>query len=196
MSQARTQPSIPRQIRLEGEHYLLRTLTPEDASDEACTWLADPKIAEMINAPPRKPSLDDLRDYIASHDGVDGLIVGIYYKARAALVGFWAIYIDWPRKEFQFNVLIGDRRPEEPGARHETEPLLYEYLFAELGLKTMRCSVLSKNRAIDERFSRAGVVPEHVTYKPSASGEAFVEIRHYSLTEERWREIRRRRGIQ
>ena len=44
MSQARTQPSIPRQIRLEGEHYLLRTLTPEDASDEACTWLADPAL--------------------------------------------------------------------------------------------------------------------------------------------------------
>lgn len=192
MSQAAiVQPTEPRPIVLESEHYLLRTLTLDDASEQACAWLADAKTAEMINAPPRAPTLSEFKDYIASHDGVSGLIVGIFSKARAAHIGFWAIYIDWERREFQFNVLIGDRRPGEPGARYETEPVLYEYLFGEMGLKTMRCSVLSKNRPIAERFENAGLVPDHTSYKPSASGEAFVEIRHYSVSEEQWREFRR-----
>jgi RimJ/RimL family protein N-acetyltransferase len=192
MSQAAiVQPMEPRLIVLESEHYLLRTLTPEDATEQACAWLADAKTAEMINAPPRAPTLDEFRDYVASHDGVSGLLVGIFSKARAVHIGFWAIYIDWERKEFQFNLLIGDRRPGEPGARYETEPVLYEHLFGEMGLKTMRCSVLSKNRAIAERFEKAGVAPDHTSYKPSASGEAFVEVRHYSVSEEQWREFRR-----
>ncbi len=181
----------PRKISLEGEHYLLRSLTPDDASEKFCAWFADAKTAEMINAPPRVMALDELKDYIADHDGVSGLIVGIFSKARAALVGFWAIYIDWEHKEFQFNLMVGDRHPGEPGARHFTEPLLYEYLFGEMGLKTMRCSVLAKNRAIEERFAKVGIVPEHTTYKASASGGAFVEIRHYSVSEEKWRQLRR-----
>ncbi len=187
------QPTVPRPILLESEHYVLRTLTPEDASEQACAWLADPKTAEMINAPPRALTLDEFKDYISNHDGISGLIVGIFSKARAAHIGFWAIYIDWERKEFQFNLLIGDRRPGEPGARHETEPVLYEYLFGELGLETMRCSVLSKNRAIDERFERVGIIADHTSYKASASGGAFVEIRHYSVSREKWQELRRPR---
>ena len=191
MNHTAIRPTAPLDIRLESEHYLLRTLTLDDASEQACAWLADPKTAEMINAPPRTLTLDEFRDYIASHDGITGLVVGIFSKARDAHIGFWSIYIDWEQKEFQFNLLIGDRRPGEPGARYETEPVLYEYLFGELGLETMRCAVLSKNRAIDERFALGGVTPDHITYKPSASGEAFVEIRHYRISEAQWREFRR-----
>jgi len=187
-----TRPAVPFQIRLETENYLVRTLALDDASQRACAWLADPLKARMLNMRPRTLSLGELQAYIASHDGITGHILGIFENESGAHVGLWSVYIDWDLKEFLVNVLVGGRGPDMPAVRQETQPPLIRYLFDGLGLETVRCAVLSDNHSITEQLENAGVAPEHKSFKASATEQAFVEIQHFSVSKEVWRDLRAR----
>jgi hypothetical protein len=187
-----TRPTVPFQIRSETENYLVRTLSPSEASERACAWLADPLKARMLNMRPRTLSLDEFSDYIASHDGIAGHILGIFEKESGAHVGLWSVYIDWDLKEFLVNVLVGGRGPDMPAVRQETQPPLIRYLFDGLGLETVRCAVLSDNHSITDQLANAGIEPEHKSFKASATEQAFVEIQHFSVSKEVWRDLRAR----
>ncbi|MBI1212173.1 MAG: GNAT family N-acetyltransferase [Alphaproteobacteria bacterium] len=176
----------PRSIRLETEHYVVRTLELSDVTERACAWFADPSKTATINLPARALSAEEFADYIASHDRVTGHALGIFDKATGLHIGLWAVYVDWDQSEFLINVLVGERGYEH-GVRRETQRKITDQFFEGMGLETMRCAVLARNERLDGRFSQAGWVPEHTTYKPSVNGEAFEEVRHYSLTRERWR---------
>jgi len=186
-------PTVPQTITLASARFALRDLEPSDVSQRMCAWLADPVKARMINSSPGAVTVDHLRAYIASHDRITGHVLGIFDKATGALLGFWAVYIDWDLGEFQLSVLIGERSPKAVNARAETQRELLKYMFDTLGLETLRCSVLTRNEAIGDRiFGVAGVSPEHTSYNPSATDEAFVEIRHYRISKDQWRHLRAR----
>src|SRR6185369_1903062 len=71
-AQLQAAPTAPITIRVETEHYLVRSLDVADATERAGAWLADPAKAIMINAVPRAMSLAELKEYIASHDRIRG----------------------------------------------------------------------------------------------------------------------------
>jgi len=181
------QTPAPIVIRVETEHYLVRTLDVDDASERAGQWLADPEKAKMINAPARALSLAEMRAYIASHDRISGHILGIFDKANGNHIGFWAIYIDWPLQEFLVNVLVGERGTAAPGARRETQRKLMAYFFEDLGLETVRFSVLTRNEPVGSKLERAGLAPEHMSFTPSVEREALEEVQHYRITKDVWR---------
>jgi RimJ/RimL family protein N-acetyltransferase len=177
---------VPIAIRVESEHYLVRSLEPEDATDRACDWLADPAKASMINAAPRAMSLADLRAYISSHDRVRGHILGIFDKVTGHHIGFWAIYIDWENREFLVNVLVGERGSTAPGARRATQRKLMAFFFETLDLQTVRFSVLGRNTPVSGKLENAGLASEHTDYVPSATRNAFEKVEYYSVSREVW----------
>jgi len=178
----------PRIIRSETPNFLLRTLEPEDVTDRACAWFADPSKASMINLPARAFSRREFADYITSHDRINGHLLGIFEKPSGQFIGFWAVYIDWERREFLINVLVGEHG--NPGARHETQRQLTNIFFDEFDLLTLRFSVLSRNARIEGRMGSAGIASNHTTYNPSVSAEAFEEVHHYTIDRETWRGFR------
>jgi RimJ/RimL family protein N-acetyltransferase len=183
-------PTAPQPIAIETERFLLRDLDPADASERACAWLADPIKARMINAVPRAMTLGQMRDYISDHDRIRGHLLGVFDKATGALLGLWAVHIDWEESEFQLSVLIGERTPTAVNARAETQRELLKYFFETRGLATLRCTVLAANDAIGAKvFAAAGIEPEHVSYKPGATKEEFVELRHYRVARDTWRAL-------
>ena len=195
MSVSRTAASIvqspvqaiePRAIRFETQHYIVRTLEPADVTERACAWFADPGKASMINAAARALSPAEFTVYITSHDRVTGHALGIFDRATGLHIGLWAIYIDWERREFLVNVIVGERG-YDPGARHETQRKLTSVFFEDMDLETVRFSVLSRNQRMEGRLDGAGIAPEHTSFSPSVVGRAFEEIHHYSVTREVWR---------
>ena len=52
--------------------------------------------------------------------------------------------------------------------------------------------MLSDNHSITEQLENAGVAPEHKSFKVSATEQAFVEIQHFSVSKEVWRDLRAR----
>jgi hypothetical protein len=71
------------------------------------------------------------------------------------------------------------------GALKETGRPLYDIMFDELGLDTMRYNILASNKRMLDRNvpgSPKVVDPEHVTTVASASGEGLEQIQHYRVT--------------
>lgn len=183
----------PSDIRLETVHFVLRTMTPGDPLDRAGGWLADSAKARMINAPARAMDTAAFRKYLESHDRVRGHLLGIFAKEGGALLGFWAVYVDWDESEFMVNVLVGERGRASHHAREETQMALLAYFFDVVGLKIFRCSVLARNHYVDLKLLRdSGATLEHTSWKPSAVSEEFVEIHHYRADTAAWHRFRER----
>jgi len=179
----------PRSIRFETQNFLVRTLELADVTERACAWFADPDKAKMINAIPRAMSAAEFTDYITSHDRVTGHAIGIFDRSTGLHLGLWAIYVDWDRREFLVNVLVGERG-YEPGPRHETQRRLMEIFFEEFDLEAVRFAILAKNERLQGRINDVGINSDHTSYKPSVANPAFEEINHYSITREVWRGFR------
>jgi RimJ/RimL family protein N-acetyltransferase len=197
MAQSSLQPKprpdahrAPIVIHLETQNYLLRTLEPADITERACAWFADPAKARMINAPAHALTPATFRDYILSHDRITGHALGIFEKPSLRHVGMWSAYIDWERREFQLNVLVGEYLANASGAYYETDRVLQDYMFETLDLETLRCACLARNTRMVTRFEVVGLAPEHVEHMPSASREAFEQINHYRVPKRIWQLLR------
>ena len=186
-------PREPQDIRLETPHFALRALTADDASERIGAWLADRRKAAMINAPARAMTPPALRSYIASHDRRVGHLLGIFAKDGGALVGFWAVYIDWERGEFQLNVLVGERGRSAQGAQAETQYALLDHFFDRVGLAHMRCTVLKRNRFMEAYLRENGATLEHTSWRADVDGSGEVlELRDYRADAGVWHRLRAR----
>ena len=175
-------------IRLETPHYLLRTLEPADATASWGDWLTDPAAAQNLNARPVRMSIEAIRDYVEKFDRATAHLLGIFVKDTNALIGIRSIYVDWKRREFLVNVLVGESEARNKGARGETRTVMYRYFFEELGLDAARCSVVSTNAPMLAVMTRNGWRHEHISRKPNANGEGTVELHHFRLTRDAWRQ--------
>lgn len=182
-------PAAPTQIRYETARFFVRPLTAADASERIGAWFADPYTARMLNVPARPLAIDDLRKYFAGHDGIGVHILGMFDRTSGNLLGIWAVYVDWAQREFQLNIVIGERGPGVKGLRFETQRPLVRILFDDLDLLTARASVLARNETIEHRFEANHVAPEHTSHKPSVYEAAPEEVHHYSVTRDQWRQI-------
>ncbi len=183
-------PLIPENIRFETENYLVRDLEPDDATERVCGWMADPRTADMLNAPARTMTAQAFGDYVSGHDRIDGHVLGVFDKVRNLQIGMWSVFIDWQLREFLVNVLIPEAGPGELGPRRETLLPLLELMFEVKQLETVRCSVLARNVRIGQRLEEYGMAPEHKSTVMSAHGDLPEEIHHYSVNRQSYREMR------
>lgn len=178
--------NVPSKIHLETPHYLLRTIVSDDASEAWAQWLNHPDTARMLNARASVASVKEIRDYIATFDGHNKHLLGIFQKDGGKLVGIRALIIDWPKREFLVNVLVGEVAARGQGAREETREVLYRHFFETLGLNTARCTVLAHNAPILRVMDKGGWELIDTIYRAAVGGGAPLEVRTYRLTRETW----------
>jgi hypothetical protein len=195
---ARTPSIAPLSIAYETEHCFVRDLVVTDACDTICNWLSDPQVAKALNAPVGALSMDELRRYIAGHDGINGHLVGVFRRDGGDIIGLWSLYVDWEQSEFLVNVLLPGNVDGELGVFRETGRQLYRIMFEDRGLGAMRYNVLASNHRMQERLAVPGdesiARPEHVSRTASAGGTGQEELRHYRMTREQYFEVRARRA--
>jgi RimJ/RimL family protein N-acetyltransferase len=173
-------------IALESAHYNLRTLTVEDASERWAQWLNDAGTARMLNAERRVMTIEEIRAHIASFDGRDRHLIGIFEKDGGMMVGLWQLGIDRKRKEFHVNVLVGETEARRKGAREETRDPLYRHFFNVLGMTAARCSVAAHNASTLRVMQKFGWELTGISHKPAADGSYPIELRHFRLPRAQW----------
>ena len=178
--------STASKLWLETPHYLLRTIELDDASEAWAQWMSHPETARMLNARPGVAAVKEIRDYIATFDGHNKHLLGIFQKDGGALVGIRALIIDWQRREFVVNVLVGEVTARGQGAREETRKVLYRHFFEVLGMNAARCMVLAHNAPILRVMEKGGWELVDTNYKAAVGGGAPLEVRTYRLTRETW----------
>lgn len=181
-------PTPPaRTMSAETAHFVLRTLQVADATESWCAWLMDARAQENLNAPPRHFSIDELRAYIATFDGVCSHIVGIFEKQSGQLVGVRNAYVDYVRSQAVLNTLVGEVSARNKGAQHESRYAMHNFVFEDLGIQTLRATVVSTNKYMLDLLAGTGWEFDRKSLKPRASGEGTIELHHFHLTREAWR---------
>jgi hypothetical protein len=180
-------PSIPRTIAFETANYLLRTLEPGDAGAGWREWLTNPDAARNLNVRAEPMTEETVRNYIASFDRKRNHLLGIFEKETGRLIGIRAVYIDFKRRDFVMNVLIGESDARHKGARSETRTEIYRFFFEEMDLESCRGTVVEGNADVFRLLKRNGWLFERIEERPAANG-GTVRIHHYRLPREVWRE--------
>ena len=177
-----------REVSIDSENFIIRSLKPSDATDCFSSWFDAPDVREVLNLPPQKRTKADMETYIRSFDQRSDLLLGIVTKSSGLLVGMLSLYIDWQSGRFIANMIIG-----EPGYRHkgvtmEITPPFREYFFKTCGLKVMTATALAHNAPIRAYLENTGWKLDRIVKGEvkSTTGGTPIDLCHYSITAEAW----------
>lgn len=190
VSASRTVPMAPakREVLIESENFIIRTMTPADATDRFSTWFDAPDVREMLNLPAQKRTKADMAAYIRSFDQRSDLLLGIVAKADGLVVGMLSLYVDWRSGRFIANMIIGEPDYRHKGLTMEVTPPFRAYFFKTCGLKVMTATALAHNAPIRAYLEKTGWTLDRIVKGEvkSASDGAAIDLCHYSLTAEAW----------
>jgi len=129
----------------------------------------------------RAATSDEIRTYIASFDGHDRHLLGIFQKDGGELIGIRALYIDRARKEFvvkragRRDAGRAARGARERDARGDVSPLLHGVGDG----RRARCSVLAHNAPILKVMANGGWTQIGTSYKAATDGGEPLELREF-----------------
>jgi RimJ/RimL family protein N-acetyltransferase len=177
------------EVRIATDKYVLRALAESDASDRWASWMSDPEVLRMLNAPPRSITKADIVKYVRTFDQKTHQLLGVFETQSGRHIGFFTIDIDGARSHGLVNLLIGEPEFRNQGVLSNVRRQFAEYFFETLGLKTMKATALSRNTIILDTLVKAGWVidktlPRHV--RAHADG-AWLDLCLLSLSRETWR---------
>jgi RimJ/RimL family protein N-acetyltransferase len=143
------QPKFPkRKVRLDCGQYILRTITVEDATDRWAHWMEDPEASDMLNAPRKAMTREDLVAYIRGFDQRTRILIGIFEKASGLLLGFLRNDVDFATGQFLVSMIIGEPDYRHSGVTNAVTIPFRDYFFETLGMKVMMATALAHNRPI------------------------------------------------
>ena len=176
-------------VRIATDKYVLRPLAESDASDRWASWMSDPAVLYMLNAPARRMTKVDIAKYIRNFDQKAHQLLGVFDKPSGRHIGFFTIDIDGAGRQGLVNLLIGEPEFRNHGVLSNVRRQFAEYFFETLGLMTMKATALSRNTIILDTLVKAGWVidktlPRHV--KAHVDG-ALLDLCLLSLSRQTWR---------
>ena len=179
-----------RNVRIDSEKYLIRTIEPDDASDRWASWMSDPEVVHMLNLRARTWKKADVLDYIKTFDQLSSLLLGIFEKQSGTHIGVFTVDINQVRSQFLVNLLIGE--PEYRN-KHVTSSIampFHEYFFETLGLNMAVASVLAHNAPMIHYLKKNGwKLDQTVKHgKKSNADGAMLDVCLFSLPRDAWRQ--------
>src|SRR5579883_44746 len=193
-------PPLPnglrKDVRIDSEQYLIRTITLSDASDRWAAWMSDPGARHMLNLPPRSWSRQDVINYINTFDQRSTLLLGIFEKTSGTHIGIFTVDINTLQGQFLVNFLIGEPAYRYKGVIASIAVPFREYFFETLGLKTAMASVLARNSPMVRYLLKNGWTLERTVQGGARSNSdgSKLDICLFSLSRDAWREWKKKLG--
>lgn len=119
-------------LRLETEHYVVRSMQHQDVCDDYLAWTKDEEIMTGVNSAPATMTIDDIHKYIDRFNNKTSFHFGVFLKGTGRLIGFYSCY--WERRHnlASTNVVIGDKAYWGKGAVVETRDAIIDFMFGRL----------------------------------------------------------------
>jgi [ribosomal protein S5]-alanine N-acetyltransferase len=183
-----TRPGVP----IDTPRFYLRALQPTDASERWLSWARDPEVMDPLNSPEREMTILGLQRYIARHDQVTHLMLGIFDRKNDRHIGFFEIDIDERHKLASFNVVIGDKAYWGQRVVLETRAALLDYVFRKRGIEKAIGMPLARNFPAIFNYRAQGWRLEGVfkAHRESCKGDGRLDQLQFGLTREEWRNRR------
>lgn len=176
-------------VKLATEHYILRSLTAQDVSENWLRWSHDPEIMNPINTPVMQAKRENLQNYVRTFDRKAAYIIGIYSKANGAHVGIYQLSLSLQQRTITFNVLIGEKSHWGRNAVIETRAALLDYFFETCGMEKAIGMPLARNFPMIYNYKAQGWKLEGILRQQcmSMDGNKRFDQYQFGLLRSEWR---------
>lgn len=173
-------------LTLESENFLIRSLTPADATDEYISWWNDKEVQESLGFNPRGWTRDHAVRHILNFDNRKRLHLGIFPKGKALPIGFISI-LTKTKGCVQTNVVIGNKSYWGKRVPIEVRTRVLEFLFEDFGVHKVCGEVDARNFASIFNYKAHGFTCEGVfrEHKQWVDGTWHDEL-HFGLLRSEW----------
>lgn len=188
MSRAQLAPQTPRQVSFETPNLLVRTMTVSDATARWAAWFDQGQVREGLNLGNEPKTKSDMEAYVRKFDQVSNLLLGIFDRSNALLIGIFTVQVDWQLSRYLANTVVGEADYRHRGVMLEVTPPFRDYFFEDLGLRVMTATALATNKPIIGYLEKTGwtlnqTLTNHA--RSSADGRP-VDLCLYSITRDAW----------
>lgn len=140
----RQPPPRMKLLKIETERFILRSLTPADASERWASWLSDPEVMTPVNTAPRTMTREDLVRYTQRFDQQTRLLIGIFDRETKLHIGLYQVDVNPHHRTSKLNVIVGDKAYWGRKVVLETRAALLDFLFKN-GTEKVIGSPLARN---------------------------------------------------
>ncbi|MFT3809321.1 MAG: GNAT family protein [Micropepsaceae bacterium] len=133
-------------LRFETPDFIVRSAVLGDETEAWGGWLEDPRRAAMLNAVPRRRTLEELRTYISGFDRIDRHLFGLFLKDTGRIIGIRTVEIDRARRAYTVHMLVGDSADWGRGAADQSTGVLVDWAYEVRDLLWIEGTVLAQNR--------------------------------------------------
>ena len=174
-------------LRLESEHFLLRSLTAADVDDRFVGWFADREVMEHV-ALPMGGSRDQLLRFVQGFDNRTTFLLGIATREAGLPIGYYRVWC-YPRYGYaKTAVVIGDRAYWGRKTVTETRAVLLDFLFDGLRLHKVTGAVYTRNHAAVFNYKAQGFRCEGILREQERGRDGgWLDVYLFGLLRDEWR---------
>jgi len=173
------------EMRLETTHYILRPLGVDDATERYLSWIQDPEVTRTLYIHGQNQTIETLRKYIASHDGKNRVLFGIFAKDGRHIGTHSFRYIP-EEKRATVGVMIGDKGFWGRAVPLETRARILDYAFDELGCARVEAGCMSTNLPAIYNFKKQCWTIKGVEEGWRVIEGRIIDLVHFFMTREQW----------
>lgn len=154
------------QILIQSERFVLRPLTPEDATERYLGWLNNQTVQTWISTAALTTALTDLRNYIESrYNKPEVLFLGIFDKKSKLHIGNIKYEpVDTTNGTAVMGVLIGDESYRGKGVFEEVLQASAQWLKKNHAIHEVHLGVHKANVAAIKAYRKAGFIESMEQY--------------------------------
>jgi RimJ/RimL family protein N-acetyltransferase len=179
-------------IELRGQRYYLKTLLPEDVSDQYLNWLHDPEVTQFLEVRLTTHSLESLCEWVAHFDSKRKYLFGIYTVERDEHIGTATLYdIDRYHGTANYGYMVGEKRFWGKGVIVEIVSLLFDFAFVRVGVRKITTGAYAEHIASIINYKKLGLKQEAHLKAHLRLEERFVDQVIFSIFKEEWEDKRR-----
>lgn len=186
-----------RNVNIDCGLYVLRSITPDDATERWAHWMEDAEASEMLNAPRKAMSREELVNYIKGFDQRTKILIGIFEKSTGLLLGFLRNDVNFETRQFLVAMIIGEPEYRHSGVTMAVTVPFRDYFFGTLGMEAMLATALAHNKPIIHYLYATGWTLDHT--QPNAvkshKGDAMFDLCYFSQTADGWRAWKKMKGF-
>ena len=176
----------------ETRRFDLRSLTPDDVSEEYISWWNDPELQAGFGVAARGWGQEEALENLKRFDNRNAFHIGLFQKTDNRLVGFFTINMDNTHKVSNANFLLGERALWGTDVLLEVKVHLMDFMFNALGCVKLETKVYGRNLPSIYSSKAMGFKPEGVlrSHKPGPDSQTRLDVYLFGLLREEWEQLK------
>lgn len=175
-------------LKIETERFILRSLTPKDATETYINWWNDPEVQAGLNFPARGWGKQEAVKHISRFNNKTSFHLGIFHKETGKMIGFFAMFIQPKNKVAKTNIVVGEKDYWGKRVVQEVRGRMLSFLFETLGMEKVKGEIMGRNYASIFNYKEQGFTSEGILRGeiPGFSG-GRTDIFVFGLLRDEWR---------